>query len=163
MENQTNVESSEVGKKALHPETRNKRLILVIMIVVLLVLIGTFQYVSIFPVAIGAFFLLSLIRGDSESDEDPKWFSWSYIRKIILAFGTIILIGYATILYAWIGVLLSIPLTLLLTLFLIFITAAGIYYYRHLTVKGRASDIGKIAQLRFSQFKKKPVSDSTSR
>ncbi|MHA1521666.1 MAG: hypothetical protein ACTSRK_15920 [Promethearchaeota archaeon] len=123
-------------------ETKNMRSIKIIVVFLsIVVLVFSIKYNFIFPVFFGIFFIVSLIRGDSESDEDISFVSyvWKNTRGIITVCMGIF--GVFTILWIWVNV------TPYLTLLVIAMIAGGVKFYRK-SSKGQEAELNKLRELR---------------
>ncbi|MHA1619966.1 MAG: hypothetical protein ACTSVZ_11860 [Promethearchaeota archaeon] len=107
----------------------------------IVVLVFSIKYNFIFPVFFGIFFIVSLIRGDSESDEDISFVSyvWKNTRGIITVCMGIF--GVFTILWIWVNV------TPYLTLLVIAMIAGGVQFHRK-SSKGQEAELNKLRELR---------------
>ncbi len=143
MENQNKTDSSQDGEKMERLETQNIRTIhLIIIVASLLVLILSIKYNWLLPMFFGGFFVLSLIRGDSESDEKDSWISYigNYLRGI--AIFCMIVFGIFTIMWIWTY------FSPYLTLLVIAMIAFGVRFYRKYSPRAQRLELNKIKQLR---------------
>ena len=143
MENQIVVETSDEGEKMEELETQKIRTIhLAIIVASLLVLVLSIRFNWLLPMFFGAFFVLSLIRGDSESDGKNSWISYigNYLRGI--ATFCMIVFGIFTIMWIWTNI------SPFLTLLVIAMIAFGVRFYRKYSPRAQRLELNKFKQLR---------------
>ncbi|MHA1674774.1 MAG: hypothetical protein ACTSYI_14260 [Promethearchaeota archaeon] len=124
-------------------ETQNIRTIhLVIIVVSLLVLVISIRFNWLLPVFFGLFFVLTLIRGEPESDRNKSWLS--YIGNYLSGIATFCMVAFGIFTILWIWTHFSPYLTLLVIAMIVI----SVRFYRKYTTKGQLSELKKFRQLR---------------